>query len=233
MPFLHLQCLVDTPDRLVEVSSLAAAMDVPASDFRLAFPFDAPVSPELLDGVEGLTVGGSSRSVFDDLPHYAEFQALLQEARRRGLPTFGICFGAQALADAFGGRVVRNAARAEYGTIEVRRAAASESDPLFSTLPTSFAAQSWHRDRIVRPPAGAEALAWSQDDMLQAFALPGERLWGVQFHPERDADTFLRLLQTRTAPTGRDIESIRASLRPSPEATSLLAAFRASCRPRP
>ena len=49
---------------------------------------------------------------------------------------------------------------------------------------------------------------------------------GVQFHPERTAATFERLLGQRPAPDAdHPIETIRASLKPSPDATALLARF--------
>lgn len=187
-------------------------------------PFDDPVSFEALDTVRGMVIGGSDWSVFEEIPHYAGFRDLVCEARRRQLPIFGICFGAQAIAHVFGSNVVRDTARAEYGSVEIRRLASN--DPLFADLPSVFHAQAWHRDRIVAPPPGAVPLAWSQSIVLQAFTFPGERIWGVQFHPERTDETFRQAIESRQAPCARHpIEAIRASIRPTPEATSVLTRF--------
>lgn len=227
MRILHLQCLQDAPDRAVEISSIAAAMDVPPETLDVVRPFETPLEAAMLDGASGLTIGGSALSVFYAIPRYGAFEALLRDARRRGLPVFGICFGAQALADVFGGKVVRDRERSEYGTVDIERADAD--DPLFAPLPARFPAQSWHRDRIVRLPAGAKPLAWSQGDLLQAFSFPGERIWGVQFHPERDMETFMHLLATRSDPPGRSVADIRASLRPTQEAAALLKRFAELC----
>jgi GMP synthase (glutamine-hydrolysing) len=181
-----------------------------------------------------MTIGGSALSVFYAIPRYRAFEGLLHRARASHNPIFGICFGAQALADAFGGKVIRDLKRAEYGTIDVAcDEAAAKGDSLFARAPARFAAQAWHRDRIVRLPVDARPLAWSPDGALQAFCLPDESVWGVQFHPERDQETFQRLLETRADPPGRAVADIRASLRPSPEAAALLARFARLCASRP
>jgi GMP synthase (glutamine-hydrolysing) len=228
MRILHLQCLQDAPDREVEVSSIASAMGVPPETLDVVRPFEAEVPAASLDGASGLTIGGSALSVFYAIPKYREFEELLRTARSRGLPMLGICFGAQAIADVFGGRVIRDTAHAEYGTIEVENRLRGWEN-LFGETPERFTAQAWHRDRIVRVPQGALELAWSQGDVLQAFAFVGERIWGVQFHPERDMETFQHLLKTRSDPPNRSCADIRAALRPSPDAAALLKRFAGIC----
>lgn len=214
----------DTSVSDMEASAIAETAGIPLGALRSARPFEAPVPSAALDGVSGLLIGGSAWSVFEEIPCYDAFVALLHEARRRRLPMFGICFGAQAIAHVFGGRVVRDHDRAEYGTIDVHRE--DDVDDLFAELPLRFRAQAWHQDRIVQLPAGAAAAAWSQDAVLQAFAFRDAPIWGVQFHPERTRETFEKLLETRPAPCeAHPIERIRASLVPTPRAASLLARF--------
>lgn len=224
MPFLHLHCMKDTSVSDAEASAIADAAGIPIDALVSARPFETPVSASALDGVSGLLIGGSAWSVFEEIPHYGAFLALLRKARSRLLPMFGICFGAQAIAYAFGGLVVRDAARAEYGTIDVHRE--DEVDDFFSELPLRFRAQAWHQDRIARLPAGAVAAAWSRGAVLQAFSFRDAPIWGVQFHPERTSETFEKLLETRPAPCeAHPIERIRASLVPTPRAASLLSRF--------
>jgi len=227
MPFLHFQCLKDAPDRQVEIDSMLAGTGLPAEALKIVRPFQSPAAPGLLDGVRGVFIGGAGWSAFEDIPYYEDFLATLRAARQRGMPIFGICFGAQTLAHLFGGAVVRDDANAEYGTIEVACELAAVHDPLFAGTPARFLAQSWHHDRIAELPPGAVPLAWSRGGaVLQAFSFPGERIWGVQFHPERTSETFERVLEHRRAPDAEHpIEAIRASLQPSPIATSLLKRF--------
>lgn len=234
MPFLHFQCLKDAPDRQVEIDSLLAGTGLPSGELKVIRPFAAPVPSEALDGVQGLLIGGAGWSAFEEIPYYEDFLAVVRAARQRGLPIFGICFGAQTLAHLFGGTVVRDEPNAEYGTIEVACEAAASDDPLFAGIPARFLAQSWHHDRIAALPPGAVPLAWSRGGaVLQAFSFPGERIWGLQFHPERTSETFERVLEHRHAPDAEHpIEAIRATLQPSPLATSLLKRFVALAQAR-
>ena len=54
----------------------------------------------------------------------------------------------------------------------------------------------------------------------------------MQFHPERDMETFMRLLETRSDPPDRSCADIRAGLRPTPDAAALLKRFADLCAGR-
>jgi GMP synthase-like glutamine amidotransferase len=113
---------------------------------------------------------GSSHSAYAAEPGWIErHRLLLRDALAAETPVLGVCFGAQALALAGGGEVVR-AARPEVGWVE------PESDQ--SELRGPWLA--WHFDAITAPP-GAVPLARSAH-ALQAFRLG--RSLGIQFHPE-------------------------------------------------
>jgi GMP synthase-like glutamine amidotransferase len=138
--------------------------------------------PSSLDGVEALVVMGGPQSAYSDdrFPTRTRELALLAEAVERGVPTLGICLGAQLLAVAAGARCYRGEAK-EIGWFPVDVTGAN--DPLFGGLPT-FTPLHWHRDTFDLPP-GAVHLASSERYANQAFRI-GERVWGVQFHPEVD-----------------------------------------------
>jgi hypothetical protein len=114
----------------------------------------------------------------------------------------GICFGAQALAQALGGRVER-AARTDVGWREID----SHAPGLVTTGPWFR----WHSDRFV-PPSGARLLA-ALGSEVDAFAL--DRGIGVQFHPEADGAIIERWLEAEDAKPSRrgiDTRSVRADL---------------------
>jgi GMP synthase (glutamine-hydrolysing) len=98
---------------------------------------------------------------------------------RSGVPVLGICYGMQLIAHHLGGEVVP-ADRREYGPalLEV-----SEPGRLFEHLPARLAVWMSHGDRVRRLPAGFRVLASSANSPVAAFD-DGERLLGIQFHPE-------------------------------------------------
>ena len=97
----------------------------------------------------------------------------------QGIPTLGICYGAQLLALELGGRVEKTGA-GEYGKVDMR----VEGGRLFSTLPSEQTAWMSHRDTVVAPPEGAQVVATSEHTPVAAFEDGARGLYGVQFHPE-------------------------------------------------
>src|SRR5512146_1945664 len=62
--------------------------------------------PSLLAGIDAVVVGGSKLSVWEDVPNQQPLIEVLKAARAKKIPILGVCFGAQLIAHAFGGRVV-------------------------------------------------------------------------------------------------------------------------------
>ncbi|MGH3026421.1 MAG: glutamine-hydrolyzing GMP synthase, partial [Gaiellaceae bacterium] len=97
-----------------------------------------------------------------------------------GIPTLGICYGAQLLALELGGRVDKTGA-GEYGKVDVHTA---DGGALFASQPVEQTAWMSHRDTVVEPPAGARIVATSEHTPVAAFEDGARKLYGVQFHPE-------------------------------------------------
>jgi GMP synthase-like glutamine amidotransferase len=110
-------------------------------------------------------------------------RALLRSAVERETPTLALCLGAQLLAAATGGKVVRGADGPELGRCTVSIAPTVADDPLFEGLSGDVDVVQWHWDAITSLPPGATALASSPKYDNQAFRL-GARAWGLLFHPE-------------------------------------------------
>jgi GMP synthase (glutamine-hydrolysing) len=183
--------------------------------------------------VGGVVVTGSSAMVTDRAPWSERAATWLARAVSTGTPVLGICFGHQLLAHALGGCVGKNPRAPEVGTVEVRLdPGAASSDPLFSTLPSAFLAQETHFESVLETPPGSERLAVSDGDPCQAFRL-GEAAWGVQFHPEFDADVTRAYLAAWREPlraAGLDPDRIARGCIDSPEGMALLARFAALVR---
>ncbi len=98
-----------------------------------------------------------------------------------GVPTLGICYGMQLMAQDLGGTVERTGV-SEFGKTDVR-ADAGESE-LFAGLPPEQVGWMSHRDSVTAPPAGARVTGRSPSAPIAAFEDSERRLYGVQFHPE-------------------------------------------------
>ena len=96
-----------------------------------------------------------------------------------GIPTLGICYGAQLMALDLGGKVERTGA-SEFGKTELR----AEESELFRDLPAEQTVWMSHRDSVTAPPEGARVVGESPSTPVAAFEEPERKLYGVQFHPE-------------------------------------------------
>ncbi len=98
-----------------------------------------------------------------------------------GVPTFGICYGFQAMALALGGTVERTGL-AEFGRTSLIVSAPDAT--LFSGLPAEQTVWMSHGDSVSAAPDGFEVSARSAGATVAAFEDLGRRMAGVQFHPE-------------------------------------------------
>ncbi len=132
-----------------------------------------------LEGFDVFLCFGAPWSVYGDeaRPWIGALMDRFREAAEREVPTLGVCFGAQAHAEALGGKV-RKAERWElgWGKVDV------VGDGPVSEGPWMM----WHSDTFSLP-SGAELLATTPSGP-QAFS-HGNGLF-VQFHPEVDPELF-------------------------------------------
>ena len=175
------------------------------------------------EGLEALIVLGGTMAVHDgeDHPWLAAERDLLSAAVNHGVPTLGVCLGAQQLAMARGGQVEKAAPTGpEEGVIEVRMRPDAATDPVLAPVVAALGRQvpapSMHADAITALPAEATWLASSQKYPFQAFRL-GSAV-GVQFHPEVGQDLMREWAEAR----GLDVAELTAGYRPNAEALATL-----------
>ncbi len=133
------------------------------------FPKDDP-------DVIGVILSGSPFSVYDK----EAFKIGLGEIRGK-YPILGICYGAQFISYALGG-MVEPAGTREYGRANL--AFFDKENPLFKGFEENSQVWMSHGDTITRLPEGFKAIASTDKVVNAAYQAEGEKLWGVQFHPE-------------------------------------------------
>lgn len=191
--------------------------------------------PPSREGFAGAIVTGSAAMVSDRHAWSERAAGWLREAAHAGLPLLGICYGHQLLAHALGGEVGDNPAGREMGTVEVALHPGAAHDPLFATLPGSFAAQASHLQTVLHPPPQAVVLARSQRDDCQAFRW-GQAAWGVQFHPEFSAGHMHGYVQARREALraeGHSPDRISRNISAAPHARRVLRRFAVHARRLP
>ncbi len=129
-----------------------------------------------LEGVKGVILSGSPFSVRDANAPQPDLTAI-----KGKLPLLGVCYGAQYLAQAYGGSVEASSTR-EYGRASLT--VTKPQDPLMLNLPSPTQVWMSHGDTITKLPAGYEVIGSTQKVENAAFRVAGEQTWGIQFHPE-------------------------------------------------
>ena len=111
---------------------------------------------------------------------------LIRSAAAERIPVLGVCLGHQAIAEAFGGKVVRASRQMHGKTTDVMH----DGEELFAGIPSPVTAMRYH-SLIVAPeslPANLAVTAWSADraqgEEIMALRHLSAPVWGVQFHPE-------------------------------------------------
>lgn len=132
--------------------------------------------PENDPSVIGVILSGSPWSVHD----LEAFKTNLGKFTGK-IPVLGICYGAQLIAHAGGGKVEKADSR-EYGRADIN--VLDASDPLMQGIHTHTQVWMSHGDTITALPAGCKTIASTPNVANAAFSDTARRVWAVQFHPE-------------------------------------------------
>ncbi len=158
---------------------------------------------------------GGPMSVNDEAGHpwLVPEKAFLREAVQRGVPTLGVCLGAQLIANAHGATVGRNP-QPEIGWFPIESVPAPRGT---FTFPARLDVYHWHGETFGLP-AEASLLASSLACKNQAFQM-GDNAIGMQFHLETTPETAALLVENcrdEIVP-GEYVQSAEAMLAAPPE----------------
>ena len=148
--------------------------------------------PERLEENDGYMITGSSAGVYDPEPWIVDLLSFLRQARGR-TRLVGVCFGHQAMAQAFGGQVIKSPKGWGIGlhTYQLERVEAWMDTVRTIAVPAS------HQDQVVELPPGAEVLAGSAFTPYGMLEYPDASAISIQLHPEFDPAYAEALIENR------------------------------------
>jgi len=114
-------------------------------------------------------------------PHEAGICIELVRRLDETMPLLGVCLGHQAIAAAFGGRVVRSSP-VHGRTSRIFH----DGEPLFAELPSPFRGTRYHSLIVEEStlPADLNVIARCESGRVMAIQHARRPMYGVQFHPE-------------------------------------------------
>ena len=143
--------------------------------------------PKMPEDYDGYVIIGSPMSVNGNEAWIAELLNFIKRVERKKVPTFGACFGHQAIAKALGGKVETVKQGWGLGTANTHFVKQVEwMRPPFSDL-TMFAA---HKEQVTQLPVGAEVLGGSEHCPIGAYCI-GNHVFATEYHPEM-SEKFMR-----------------------------------------
>ena len=181
------------------------------------------------DALSGVIITGSHAMVTQCQAWSERTAAWLRGAVERRIPLLGICYGHQLLAYALGGEVGDNPNGREFGTVVLHLNGHAARDELLGGFPPTIRVHVSHIPSVLRLPQGAQRLAASELEPNQAFVFGG-CAWGVQFHPEFDAQVtaaYVHHSRRELLAEGKDPERLLAGCIDTPVGPQLLRRFAA------
>jgi GMP synthase-like glutamine amidotransferase len=157
-------------------STLFSGCDVALIPFE-AYDGQLPNDPTECDGY---IISGSRASVYDDERWIRNLERFIRETADHSVPVFGVCFGLQVMAQAFGGAVEKASGGWGGG---VRTMVVGERREWMADDTEAVSLIMSHEDQVVALSTGASALG-SSDHCANFLVEFTPRHIGIQGHPE-------------------------------------------------
>jgi GMP synthase-like glutamine amidotransferase len=144
--------------------------------------YENPSLPKVED-VDMLVVMGGPMNIYEEekYPFLVGEKQLINACIKRHAKVFGICLGAQLIADVLGEKIYRNKEK-EIGWFPVQTDRAALDNEILSGFPGTFTPFHWHGETFDLPQ-GARLLGSSSACLNQGF-VHGDHVLALQFHLE-------------------------------------------------
>ncbi len=160
--------------------------------------------PSSIDECEVYICTGSKSSVYEDEPWIQALKAFVKQLYDQQKIYLGVCFGHQMLAEALGGKVQKSAVGWCVGVHEFKMLWA-EGDGQFRIKPPQERLNllMMCQDQVLQLPPDSVVLAAADDCPVAMFRV-GERMLGVQAHPEFPIPYEEALMRSRVERIGAE-----------------------------
>lgn len=173
-----------------------------AYDWR-TYAADEGEWPGRPEDCDAYIVTGSASGVYDGEPWIGELMDFLRSAKGR-TKLVGVCFGHQAMAQAFGGEVVKSDKGWGIGEHEYR---VLSREPWMTPGAGTIRLPASHQDQVVAAPPGAEVIAASEFSPFGALAWRDQPAISMQLHPEFEPAYAMALIEARRGKTYPDAQA--------------------------
>ena len=180
--------LLHTQDQDIEV----AVYDLTAD----SFPID-------LHACDGYIITGSQFSAYDDIPWFHKAKNLIADLYQAKVPTIGICFGHQLIAEALGGKVEK-ASDKGWGVGVQNWEIKNKQKWMGESALTNFSLRASHQDQVVEMPTDSTLYASSDFCPIAGFQI-GKHFLSMQGHPEFSKEYNRALIEKRVDRIGEKV----------------------------
>lgn len=132
--------------------------------------------PEINESIKGVILSGSPFSVKDRNAPTPDLNKI-----KGKVPLLGLCYGAQYIANKYGGEVNQSKTR-EYGRANINYI--DSTDSLLKDVNDNSQVWMSHADTITKLPDNAKLLTSTKDVKNAGYKISDEETYGLQFHPE-------------------------------------------------
>ncbi len=182
--------LLHEQDQAIEVAIYDLTSD--------SFPVD-------LHACDGYIITGSQFSAYDDIPWIHKAKKLVVDLYNAKIPTIGICFGHQLIAESLGGKV-KKAEDKGWG-VGVHQWDVKNKKKWMGVAPETFAMRVSHQDQVVAMPEDSQLIAGSDFCPIAGFQV-GDYFLTMQGHPEFSSDYSKALMSKRIERIGQDVVDV-------------------------
>jgi len=138
-----------------------------------------------LNACDAYIITGSTYGVYEDIPWIPKAKHLVKRLYAERIPTVGICFGHQLIAESLGGKVIKAEDKGRglgVQTWEIKSFPAWMGD----ATDVNISLNACHQDQVIKMPDNSDLIVSSAFCPIAGFQT-GSML-GIQGHPEFDYD---------------------------------------------